>query len=124
MDNIIKKDIKIIIQTELSGKHLALGRSVLYPKEIRSMGTTTRKWEYSTRSRRSNKRKVHYYLLWGTTTDIVDMGITWLCTESGKQMSQSNAHKIFFKAVEASKYLSISRKRTETNLDIEKQNMI
>jgi len=124
MDNIIKKDIKIIIQTELNGKHLALGRSVLYPKEIRSMGITTRKWVYDTRGKRSNKLKVHYYLLWGTTADIADMGITWLCTKSSKQMSQSVAHKIFFKAVEASKHMIISRKRTETNLDIEKQNTI
>jgi hypothetical protein len=124
MDNIIKKDIKIIIQTELDGKHLAMGKSVLYPKEIRSVGTMTRKWVYGTRGKRSNKLKVHYYLLWGTTADIADMGITWLCTESGKQMSQSSAHNIFFRAVKASKYISISRKRTETNLDTEKQNTI
>jgi hypothetical protein len=110
MADINRKELKVIIQAELDGKYFALASSVLYPKEIYSAGTTTRTWRYGTRGRRSNKLKVHYYLLWGTTDNIDDMGITWLCTESAKQMSESKAHKILFEAVKASKYVSITKK--------------
>jgi len=105
--DILRKDpnFKIIIQAEFEGNHFALARSVIYPSEINKVV----RWRWRTRNRSSRKLQIHYFLLWGNSPDINNMGITWLSTEKSKQLAQNKAHKFFFDAVKSSKYININK---------------
>jgi len=59
---------------------------------------------------RSNKPKPHYYVLWGNSHDIENMGLTKITTPKGTNVrSFSSASKKFFELIKATENMTFKK---------------
>ncbi len=56
------------------------------------------------------KRLDEFYILWGNTPDLENMGITHLQTPTGKPVRESKSHKMFFEIIKSSEFMTFINK--------------
>jgi hypothetical protein len=107
------KNCTLIIEAEINyengTKHFALIKSKTKPKWSNSwppsfQGIEEKSWAYR------RKRLDEFYILWGNTPDLENMGITHLQTPTGKPVKESKSHKMFFEIIKNSEFMTFIHK--------------
>lgn len=112
------KNCTLIIEAEVNQengtKFFALVKSKTKPQWSNSWPPSFEGYEEKA-YRSDRKRLDEFYILWGNTPDLENMGITHLQTPTGKPVRESKSHKLFFEIIKSSEFMTFINKKEIVN---------